>query len=102
MSEEKQFQFDQPYEWQGDNLRLELLQPVEFGGDVVHELVFHPLKGSDFFDLPTGSMKLGELTKLASSSTRVPTKVFAEMSPQDFLAVMAVIDVFFAGGRKTQ
>lgn len=101
MSDGRQFTFEQKYEWAGEDLRLELSQPVEFGKEVYPELVFHPLKGSDFFDLPPGEMTLGGMAKLASASARVPNKLIGDLCAQDFLAVMQVVGVFFAGGRET-
>lgn len=78
---------------------LKLQTPIEFGSEQVSELAFQELKAKHMRHLPK-EVGMNEILKLASTLTGLPDKFIDELSSQDTMRVIEVINGFFQNSQE--
>jgi hypothetical protein len=73
---------------------LKLTTPISHGSEPIHELTFQPLKAKHMRSL-SKDINLNEMLNLASTLTGVPPRTIDELSSEDTLRVIEVINGFF-------
>ncbi len=76
------------------------MTPISFGSETITELQFQELKAKHMRQLPK-EVGIGDILNLAATLTGVPPKVLDEMTANDTLKVVEVVNDFFPNSQET-
>ena len=79
---------------------LKLHQSIAHGSETVTELVFQTLKAKHIRNIPK-DIGMNDILNLASTLTGLPPKVIDELSSEDTIRVVEVINGFFQPSQAT-
>lgn len=80
--------------------KLKLQNPLQEGSEVIHELVFQPLKAKDLRKIST-TPEMGDFLKLVSISTGVVPSQIDELCLEDAMRAIEVVSSFFPNSQET-
>lgn len=81
----------------GPTVTVKLKEPVQFGSQVVDELVLRRPKAKDFRRLPM-EPTLGDILDLAGALSGQPKPVIDELGVEDLMEVSRIVGDFMPGG----
>lgn len=79
---------------------IKLAEPIQFGSETIEELVFRKPKAKDFRSMPVDP-GVGDLLNLAGRLAGQPPSVIDDLSVEDMLAVLEIVEGFIPAGRET-
>ncbi len=90
MQTEKENRSDKQTKRRREAVTYRLLDPIEWGSEVIKELVFQPPKAKHIKTIK-GDLSLGEILNIASKLTGVSTAALDEMSSSDAMEVSKIV-----------